>query len=288
MSETSQRVGKRILIADDDRNFRTFLRTMLEEAGYQVVEADDGIKAMLRIMDDSPDLVLLDLAMPTITGYRVTELMNSVPDIANIPLIIISGNALMGKAKLEIIGARAVFPKPFDKDDLLETIHGILASSTLEIIEEKPEQPTAAERPAPTEAPPGPARDERDWFGPMRQGTPEETVRTLRQALQAHPEDRETAGRLKLAESLIVRNFFCRFETPADVVPRLDPKLADELTRLSLDPAEGFLLSQMDGQTDLGTLFFVSGMDRFHTCLLLEKLLGQGIVQLASGRTADA
>jgi len=287
MTVKSQRVGKRILIADDDKNFRIFLRSLLEESGYQVVEADDGIKAMLRIMDDSPDLVLLDLAMPTITGYRVTELMNSVPETRNIPLIIISGNAMVGKAKLEIIGARAVFPKPFEKAELLDAIHGILATTTLEIIEEKPDQPAADARTAEPQGEQNPPPERRDWFAAMRKGSPEGTLGSLRQALRESPGDLESAGLLKLAESLVVRNFFSRFTAPEEVVPRLDPQLADEITRLSLNPAEGFLLSQMDGHTDLGSLFFVSGMNRFHTCLLLEKLLGQGIVQLAPGRGAN-
>jgi len=288
MPEQCQEGSKKILVADDDRNFRRFLRALLEGSGYQVVEAEDVIKAMLRIMDDSPDLVLLDLAMPTITGHRVTELMNSVPDIRNIPFIIISGNDMLGRTRLEIIGAEAVFPKPFIKEELLEAIDAVLATPTLEIIEEKPDAPLPSPG-APGHAA-GPAGQEeyRDCFGPMRKGSPGKTIEDLRRMQRQKPGDLESAGLLKLAESLIVRNFYSRFSDPGEVVPILDPKLGDEITTLSLNPAEGFLLSQMDGQTDLGSLFFVSGMERFHTCLLLEKLLGQGIVRLERGRDNHA
>lgn len=287
MPDHCRKVSKKILVADDDSNFRNFLRLLLEESGYLVVEAEDGIKAMLRIMDESPDLVLLDLAMPTITGHRVTELMNSVPDIRNIPFIIISGNAMVGKTRLESIGAEAVFPKPFVKEELLEAIDSVLAIPTLEIIEEKPDAPIPSSgTDGPTPRPDG-EQKHRDWFGPMRKGSPRKTIDGLRRALQQQPGSLETAGYLKLAESLIVRNFFCRVNEPRKMVPRLDPKLAEEITRFNLNPAEGFLLSQMDGQTDLDSLFFVSGMDRFHTSLLLEKLLSEGIVLLENGRVAN-
>ncbi len=284
------KVNKKILIVDDDRNFREFLRTMLTEWGYPVVEAEDGIKAMLRIMDESPDLVLLDLAMPTISGHRVTELINSVPDIRNIPIIVISGNAMKFKDRLETLGAVAVFSKPFDLEELLSAIDTVLSAPTVEIIEEN-----AAEAPSPSppsetvESPVRPAGQDkrRGWFAPMRDGSPQKTLDRLRRAIQQKPDDLEAAGYLKLAETLIVRNFFKRFDEPGDVVPRLHPQLAQEITRFSLNPAEGFLLSQMDGQTDLGSLFFVSGMNRFRTCLLLENLLREGIVLLENGRALD-
>ena len=102
------KLDKKILIVDDDDNFREYLYTMLSEWGYQVVEAGDGIKAMLRIMEESPDLVLLDLDMPTISGRRVTELINSVPQTRNIPIIVISGRS-SGMAMRQMVRSRVRF-----------------------------------------------------------------------------------------------------------------------------------------------------------------------------------
>lgn len=288
MSEQNGNATKKILVADDDRNFRVFLRTLLEGSGYLVVEAEDGIKTMLRIMDESPDLVTLDLAMPTISGHRVTELMNSVPDIRNIPFIVISGDAKVGKTRLELLGAADVFPKPFDKDKLLNSIESILSTATLEIIEEKSEtdQPSAGPQASPPKI--TDKADDRDWFESLRNGSPDQTIEQLNQAVQQRPDDLKAVGYLRLAESLVVRNFCSRYEDPGGVVPRLDPKLGEEITKFSLNPAEGFLLSQMDGNTDLESLFFVSGMNRFRTCLLLEKLLVKGIVLLENGKVANA
>lgn len=288
MLEQNQRVSKMILVADDDENFRRYLRTMLEESGYLVLEAEDGNKAMLRIMEDSPDLVLLDLAMPTISGHRVTELMSAVPDIRNIPFIVISGDSMAVKTRLGILGAAAIFPKPFVQQELLHTIDSILATPTLEIIEEKPDgvflsSPKMSRVPAE----PDPDKETPDWFAPLRDGSAEGTLGLLRRALKQSPRDLEVAGYLKLAESLSVRTFLNRFDDPGAVVPRLDPKLTADITKFALNPAEGFLLSQMDGRTDLGSFFFVSGMNRFRTCLMLEKLLGDGIVVLENGRAAS-
>jgi CheY-like chemotaxis protein len=282
-------MGKTVLIADDDANFRQYLRTMLERSGYRVVEAEDGIKAMLRIMEGSPDLVLLDLDMPTISGHRVTELLNSVPEIRNIPFIVVSGMAEKAKSRLKMLGATAVFPKPFDQKEFLETIDALLASPTLEIIEEKPDgSPAPVKEPA-AETDGQPVFAERqDWFAPLRGGAAQETIDLLRTRLRQYPEDLEVNGFLKLAESLVVRDFCNRFENPGTVLPRLSPAVADEITGLSLSPAEGFLLSQMDGQTDLGSLFHVSGMNHFRTCLLLEKLVTDGIVLLELREAGNA
>jgi|GEM_PF-2036180 len=282
-------ISKTVLVADDDGNFRRYLRTMLEASGYRVVEAEDGIKAMLRIMEGSPDLVLLDLAMPTISGHRVSELLNSVPEIRNIPFIVISGNAEKAKSRLELLGAAAVFPKPLDQAVFLDTINAILASPTLEVIEERPDgpPPPVPEAESHTSAKPAFA-EQQDWLAPLRGGEAQESIDLLHRTLQQHPGDLEVNGYLKLAESLVVRDFCSRFEDPGSVLPRLEPSLAEKITRLSLNPAEGFLLSQMDGHTDLGILFHVSGMNHFRTCLLLEKLVNDGIVLLEKRGAADA
>ncbi len=271
------KLDKKILIVDDDDNFREYLYTMLSEWGYQVVEAGDGIKAMLRIMEESPDLLLMDLDMPTISGRRVTELINSVPQIRNIPIIVISGSAMEFKDRLKTLGAVAVFSKPFDLEELLSTIDATLESSTLKVIEEEPEADEEPDMPAGEE-------EKDDVFAPFRNGSPQETLEHLHREGEQQPDSLESTGQLKLAQCLIVRNFFTRFDDPSDVLPRLHPQLSDEITRFNLNPTEGFVLSQMDGRTDLGTLFFVSGMSRFSTCLLLENLLRKGIVLLEDGR----
>lgn len=287
--ETIRGMGKTILIADDDANFRQYLRTMLEASGYRVIEAEDGIKAMLRIMEGSPDLVLLDLAMPTISGHRVTELLNSVPEIRNIPFIVVSGTTEKAKSRLEMLGAAAIFPKPFDQEQFLEKIDSLLASPTLEIIEEKPGgRSTPVEEPAADTIDQPVFAERRDWFAPLRNGEAQETICLLRRTLEQFPEDLEVNGYLKLAESLVVKDFCSRFEDPGAVLPRMAPTVADEITGLSLNPAEGFLLSQMDGQTDLGSLFHVSGMNHFRTCLLLEKLVTDGIVLLEQRGSENA
>lgn len=119
---------KQILVVEDDQSIRISLQDLLEMEGYRVQMAANGVEA-LKVLEssDKPNLILLDLMMPVMDGFQFRERMNSNPDLANIPVIVMSadGNVTVKKAR---IGASDYLRKPIDIDVLLERIERFATS----------------------------------------------------------------------------------------------------------------------------------------------------------------
>ncbi len=82
---------KRILVVDDEPDVLTYLGTLLEDAGYEVETARDGAEALERVRARRPDLVSLDITMPEKTGVRFYREMKEDPDLAAVPIVIVTG-----------------------------------------------------------------------------------------------------------------------------------------------------------------------------------------------------
>ena len=127
---------KRILVMDDDAQFRQVLRLILEEAGYGVFDAKDGQKGMRLLQTEPIDLVITDILMPGKEGIEtITELQQDYPDVKIIAVSgggRISGENYLRTAKL--IGADRTFTKPFKRDELLGAMQELLAASTPTLI----------------------------------------------------------------------------------------------------------------------------------------------------------
>ena len=80
-------LARRILIADDALSSRELLRTILEGAGYQVMEAVDGQQAVEKAPEFAPHLVILDLQMPKLDGYSTAVALRKLPGFAEIPIV---------------------------------------------------------------------------------------------------------------------------------------------------------------------------------------------------------
>jgi two-component system, OmpR family, response regulator CpxR len=112
----------RILVVDDDHFIRESLDDLLSEEGYQVDVADNGIAALESIRSRHPDLVLLDLMMPLLSGWEVLEQLDDEREgTGGVPVIVISAfpapvSAIVGR------GVRACFGKPLDTQLLLEAV----------------------------------------------------------------------------------------------------------------------------------------------------------------------
>ncbi len=110
---------KRVLIIDDDPLIVTYLKTLLDDNGYETATADDGVGAMNIVAEFKPDLITLDLDMPKEWGPKFYRKLSKKKDFENIPVIVISG--LAGREH-SIHKAIAFFAKPFNPDDVLTTI----------------------------------------------------------------------------------------------------------------------------------------------------------------------
>lgn len=104
-------MGYRILIADDEAEIRDVLHLYLEKDGYEVLEAADGMEAMEKIRKEEPDLVVLDIMMPGLDGYRV---LRNIRESNNIPVIMLSAKDADDDKILGLdLGADDYITKPF-------------------------------------------------------------------------------------------------------------------------------------------------------------------------------
>jgi len=121
----------KILVIEDDDSFRNVLVQMLDKAGFNVIQAENGNQALRLCKDFHPDLVLTDIIMPDKEGLEtIQELLEINP---NLKIIAMSGGGRFGPnsylplaAKL---GAKKTLQKPFMRDDLLKAISDVLAEN---------------------------------------------------------------------------------------------------------------------------------------------------------------
>ena len=116
-----------ILVVEDHSDSRTLLSAWLRAKGYKVVEARDGKEGLLQANRVSPDLILMDLAMPELDGVEATRLMRQRHGLAQTPIFAISGYATREiKADARAAGCTEVFGKPLDLEVLLGRIRATL------------------------------------------------------------------------------------------------------------------------------------------------------------------
>lgn len=115
-----------ILVADDDLNMLAALTVRLEAEGFQVVRVQDAYQAIEQANRHRPDLLLLDINMPAGRGFSVQERLANI-DMAGTPVIYITGEqpGRIDKSA-EAAGAFAVVHKPFETEELLETVREAL------------------------------------------------------------------------------------------------------------------------------------------------------------------
>jgi CheY-like chemotaxis protein len=107
-----------VLIVDDDRRLRETISELLAEDGYHVVTAEHGSRALERMRGEHVCMVLLDLMMPTKSGWQVLAELIGDPALPRVPVGVIS--ALVTETPLGTVG---VLRKPFDLDCLLSLVH---------------------------------------------------------------------------------------------------------------------------------------------------------------------
>lgn len=125
---TRRKKAKRVLIVDDDPHVQTVLKLLLGSAGIEALPALTGTEALEMMPHAKPDLVLLDLMMPEKTGWEVAGEMRSNPDLAEIPIIVLTakGNSVDRNAMAQAVKVEGYVAKPFEPEDLLKTISKVL------------------------------------------------------------------------------------------------------------------------------------------------------------------
>lgn len=126
--KTSKEVlQENILIIDDSTIARKAAAKPLIEYGYKIIEAKDGFEALGMLEKEVPDLIILDLIMPGIDGYKVVDLLKGNEKFKNVPIIMVtSKDSLMDKLKGKMSPTDAYITKPFKDAELLNKVIDIL------------------------------------------------------------------------------------------------------------------------------------------------------------------
>ena len=120
---------KKILIVDDDVNFTRLLATLLKQRGYQPTVAQGGKEAIDMIGVTCPDLILMDLGLPDLSG-DITALRIKSENKNRIPIIALTGHGdLLTQSTTRAMGFEDYVAKPFDSDDLIRRMERLLRES---------------------------------------------------------------------------------------------------------------------------------------------------------------
>ena len=120
-----------ILVADDDTDIRDLVVFKLEQAGYDVVPVGDGLAALEGVRRHAPDLCVLDLMMPGLSGLDVCAELRRDPTTAALPVIMLTAKAQEADVTAGFAtGADDYVVKPFSPRELLSRVQAVLARST--------------------------------------------------------------------------------------------------------------------------------------------------------------
>jgi CheY-like chemotaxis protein len=124
---TSQPPATVVVVDDNETNLMLLRRILARRSGLDVMYESDGRRGLDLIRRHNPDLVILDLHLPTMDGETIVRAVRSDPAIASTPLVVISGDANSDtKRRLRDAGANDYLEKPFKIQALLDTINSLL------------------------------------------------------------------------------------------------------------------------------------------------------------------
>lgn len=120
-------MAKKLLLVEDETQLVDVMRLRLEANGYEVIPAYDGQEALAKARTEKPDLIILDLMLPKMDGYKVCGLLKNDARFAKIPIIVFTARAQQEDMDLaKEVGADAFITKPFEPQVLLTKIQGLL------------------------------------------------------------------------------------------------------------------------------------------------------------------
>jgi two-component system, cell cycle response regulator DivK len=115
--------GRRILYVEDNEFNRKIVRDLLARTSYRLIEAGDGEEGVTAAQAECPDLIIMDVQLPRLSGLDATRRLRADPRTASIPIIVITSFALSGDEQRAMeAGASAYLAKPYSPRELLQTI----------------------------------------------------------------------------------------------------------------------------------------------------------------------
>jgi DNA-binding response OmpR family regulator len=121
----------KIMIVDDDPNIRELVSALLQNHGFEACEAEDGRDALQKMMNDDPDLVIIDIMMPNMDGFELCRHLRR--DYENMPILMLTAKGeLANKVKGFGLGADDYLTKPFEDDELIIRVQALLRRYKIE------------------------------------------------------------------------------------------------------------------------------------------------------------
>jgi two-component system cell cycle response regulator DivK len=116
------------LVVEDQEDNRQILRDLLGNAGYELIEAENGEQALAECAKQRPDLILMDIQLPVMDGYEATRRIRANPEMKAVPIIAVTSYALAGdEAKALGAGCNGYVTKPYSPRALLAKVREYLA-----------------------------------------------------------------------------------------------------------------------------------------------------------------
>ncbi len=121
-------MAHKILVVDDEPHIVMMLEARLQKNGFEVVTATSGSEAMAKVKQVRPDLIVLDVMMPVMSGFEVCRMLKENPAYQAIPVILLTAKSTERDQTLGIsVGADAYVTKPYSPEELLGQIRELLA-----------------------------------------------------------------------------------------------------------------------------------------------------------------
>jgi CheY-like chemotaxis protein len=124
---------KTILVIEDQEQNLYLMKYLLESNGYETVLAQDGREGIAQARAGRPDLILLDIQLPTMNGYEVAREIQGDPDLAEIPIVAVTSYAMPGDRESAVaVGCSGYIEKPIDPDTFVEEIRRYIHEGAFE------------------------------------------------------------------------------------------------------------------------------------------------------------
>lgn len=118
----------RIVCIDDSPAMLNEIKRFLADDAFEVIALNDSVKALMEVMRLNPDLILLDVGMPNIDGYKFCKVIRNHERFKSVPIIMVTGNTgLIDRDRARLVGATDYMTKPFTQEALLKMVFRYLS-----------------------------------------------------------------------------------------------------------------------------------------------------------------
>jgi CheY-like chemotaxis protein len=122
--------GQRVLLVEDNEDNRTIYSTVLRHLGYQVIEAQDGVRAIELARSEHPELILMDISIPALDGWEATRILREDPATRDIPIVALTAHALSDdRERAAEIGFASYLAKPIEPRAVVDEVRRLIGDA---------------------------------------------------------------------------------------------------------------------------------------------------------------